>query len=133
MILPKFVKKSWGWELWFANVNEDPTNYCGKLLYVEYKKWSSNFKYHFHKNKDETFFILEGILKLDYIESSGEPATIFLNPGEPFRVKPIMKHRFTSASETGCKFVEVSTFHDDSDSYRCVFKNLRWEIETPST
>lgn len=121
MLLPKFVKKSWGWELWFQNVDEDPINYCGKLLYVEFEKWSSHFKFHFHKKKDETFFILEGRLHLDYIKSNGDPATAVLNPNQTFRVKPGMKHRFTSASETGCKFIEVSTFHDDEDSYRCSF------------
>lgn len=134
-MLPKFVKKSWGWEYWFSNVhelvkrvsedfsmiNEIEINYCGKLLYVEYGEWSSNFKYHYHKIKDETFFVLEGCLHLDYIADDNSPRTLALKPFETFRVKPGMKHRFTSMMETGCKFIEVSTFHSDDDSYRCVY------------
>jgi len=68
-MLPKFIEKSWGWEYWFSNVNEtidDKTiNYCGKMIYVQYNKWSSNFKYHYHKIKDETFLVLEGQLQVD--------------------------------------------------------------------
>lgn len=135
MILPKFVKKTWGWELWFANVDEDPINYCGKLLYVEFQKWSSEFKYHFHRKKDETFFVLEGRLMLDYIKSDGSPATVFLNPNQQMRIKANVKHRFTSAAETGCKFIEASTFHDDDDSYRCEWneKEGNWKVETSET
>ena len=53
-----FVKKDWGWELWFANVQEEidivewddlvkpkRIDYCGKLLYVEHGKWSSGGRY----------------------------------------------------------------------------------------
>lgn len=132
-LLPKFVKKDWGYEYWFQNVNEfknlpldesmitkqETVNYCGKLLYVEYGKWSSNFKYHYHKIKDESFLVLEGELQLDYIDENDNPKTIFLKPLEVFRVRSEMKHRFTSVTETGCKFIEVSTFHSDDDSYRC--------------
>lgn len=136
-MLPKFVKKSWGWEYWFCNVKEvevmghketfvySPVekriNYCGKLLFVEHDKWSSNGKHHYHKEKDETFMVLEGNLIIDYVDSMGNPRSIYLNPLDSFRIKPGTKHRFTSVSKTGCKFIEVSTFHSDSDSYRCQY------------
>lgn len=117
---PNFVKKAWGWEYWFSNV-KDTADYCGKILYVESDKWSSNGKYHYHKIKDETFVVLEGMLQLDYISENDEHLTSYLLPLQSFRIKPGMKHRFTSASQTGCKFVEVSTFHSDDDSYRCSY------------
>jgi mannose-6-phosphate isomerase-like protein (cupin superfamily) len=120
MLLPMFVKKDWGWEYWFSNV-KDSADYCGKILYIEFGKWSSNFKYHYHKKKDETFVVLEGILQIDYVVDEYTLHTIYLNPLQTFRVKPLMKHRFTSVTETGCKFVEVSTFHSDDDSYRCSY------------
>lgn len=126
-MLPMFVKKSWGWEYWFSNVNETQTNYCGKLLYVEHGKWSSNFKYHYHLAKDETFMVLEGELQLDYITDDGRNKTVYLHPLQTFRVTPGMKHRFTSSIRTGCKFVEVSTFHSDSDSYRCEYDTTTGE------
>ena len=128
----EFVKKSWGWELWFANVKEtesfdhdnntDPIikkiDYCGKLLFVEHGQWSSKGKYHYHKIKDETFFITEGLLQLDFIDENDRPDTKILSPMNTFRLKPGVKHRFTSVSKTGCKFIEVSTFHSNDDSYR---------------
>ena len=65
--------------------------------------------------------VLEGELQLDYVCDDGRFKTIYLHPLQTFRVVPGMKHRFTSSSQTGCKFIEVSTFHSDSDSYRCQY------------
>lgn len=140
MLLPKFVKKEWGWEYWFANVSDlrvdgykEPycdeaittqVNYCGKILFVEHNKWSSNFRFHYHNIKDETFVVLEGILQIDYVDDHDNLKSIYLNPLQTFRVKPGIKHRFTSVTETGCKFIESSTFHSDEDSYRC-----EWDLE----
>ena len=118
---PEFVKKSWGWELWFANVQDGP-DYCGKVLYVEHDKWSSEGRYHYHKVKDETFFVVEGALHLVYFDEDTQmPTHEILKANETFRVKPGVKHKFTSAEVTGCKFIEVSTFHSDNDSYRCTY------------
>lgn len=118
MTSQKFVKKSWGWELWFANVQDkDGPDYCGKILFVEHDKWSSYGKYHYHDIKDETFFVVEGELHLAYVDANGVQNRI-LFPHDSFRIKPGVKHKFTSAIETGCKFIEVSTFHSDADSYR---------------
>jgi len=111
----KEVIKFWGWEKWFAN-NE---LYCGKLLYVEYDKWSSEGRYHYHEIKDETFFIIKGKLQLDYVTDDNEFKTIILEKGDSFRVPPLMKHRFTAINSTGCEFVEASTTHRDEDSFRC--------------
>lgn len=119
MLLPKFVKKDWGWELWFANVQEEDKDYCGKILYVEHNKWSSKGAFHYHKIKDETFVVIEGTLWLEYLDSNGVIKDLMLQPHQTFRVKPGTKHKFTSYSETGCKFIEVSTFHSDDDSFRC--------------
>ena len=111
----KVVDKSWGYEIWFEN-NE---LYCGKLLSVDQDKWSSNGKFHYHKLKDETFYVISGILNLDYIDSDGKKISIKLIEGESFRVTPYMKHRFSGATPGSCKFIEVSTTHSDDDSYRC--------------
>jgi len=113
----KKILKSWGWEHWFAN-NE---KYCGKVLYINYGKWSSEGRYHYHKIKDETFFIVEGMLRVDYydIGINITKHSIILNEGDSFRVPTGMKHRFTAASKDGCNFIEASTTHFDSDSYRC--------------
>ena len=119
----KYVKKSWGWELWFANVKEkDGPDYCGKILFIDHEEWSSNGRYHYHKIKDETFCVLEGVLGLVYFdEKENEPKEVHLKQYEQFRIKPGVKHKFTSITHLGCKFVETSTFHSDDDSYRCTY------------
>jgi len=113
------VTKTWGYEHWFEN-NDD---YCGKLLFVEKDKWSSKGAYHYHKLKTETFFVIDGSLKLDYVTEDGEFKTIILNKYDSFRVPSEMKHRFTTKIKKGCKFIEASTTHRDSDSYRVVWNS----------
>jgi len=115
-------EKSWGWEHWFAN-NDD---YCGKLLFVRFNEWSSGGKYHFHKIKDETFFIIEGGLMLDYVED-GEFKSINMGRFESFRVPAGMKHRFAAYTEEGCKFIEASTTHREDDSYRVLWHEEKGE------
>ena len=113
----KFVKKTWGSELWFANT----LYYCGKLLIVEPEKWSSEGKFHYHEIKDETFFIVEGILLLDIADNEGGYQRMTLYENDSYRVMPGVKHRFSAGSEISCKFIEASTHHRDSDSYRCFY------------
>lgn len=120
MIITMIHEKSWGFEHWFVN-NE---KYCGKLLYVRKDEWSSKGKYHYHKIKDETFFVIDGVLLLDFTDEDDRPLhSIELDQYESFNVPPGMKHRFTSMSPEGCKFIEASTTHDEEDSYRCMFNH----------
>jgi len=106
-----FVEKEWGFEIWFANNDM----YCGKLLHVNKLSRSSNGKMHYHKIKDETFFIIKGRLTLDFMEDD-KLVTLKLKKGDSFRIKPNTPHRF-STGLFSCEFIEVSTHHDDSDSY----------------
>ena len=121
-IMEPTVKKSWGYEIWFEN-NE---KYCGKLLFVKYGEWSSKGKFHFHKNKDETFFVIEGTLIIEYEKDNKIHQSKFSEFGT-IRILPGVKHRFTSFSKEGCKFIEVSTTHEDSDSYRCEWNEEKGE------
>jgi len=111
------VEKSWGYELWFANTPE----YCGKLIVVNPEKWSSEGKFHYHEIKDETFFIVDGAMTLDIAQDNGEYERTTLYTNDSYRVMPGVKHRFTSALEIPCKFIEASTHHEDADSYRCYY------------
>lgn len=117
------VRKKWGYELWFEN-NE---KYCGKLLFIEKDKWSSNGNFHYHKIKDETFFVIEGLLLLQFVGDNNELSSIELNENQSVRIFPETKHRFTTISEGGCKFIEVSTSHSDADSYRCYWDKEKKE------
>ena len=110
----KYIKKSWGSELWFQNNSK----YCGKQLEVFRKYWSSKGLFHFHKIKDETFFVVEGTLLLHIIDRNGDLKPIVLSKGDSFRIRPYMKHRFTAINCEKCIFIEVSTQHFEEDSYR---------------
>lgn len=113
---PKVVNKSWGHEVWFAN-----GVYCGKEIFVRDGYTSSYGRFHFHKIKDETFYIIAGKLMLDYYKpapESEEPLQyrVYLKRGDSFHVLPLMRHRFR-AVDGNCRFVEASTHHEDEDSY----------------
>ena len=57
----KLVPKGWGFEKWIVNKPE----YCGKLLYLVKDKKCS---WHYHKLKDEVFFIQSGASLLKFSE-----------------------------------------------------------------
>jgi len=109
----KFVEKRWGYERWFANNKEE--NYCGKELFINQNCHTSM---HFHLNKHEVFYIIEGTLRLDLIDTElGEVNTIFLNKEESYEVEQGQPHQLI-AYQGSVKIIEASTFHEDSDSYR---------------
>jgi quercetin dioxygenase-like cupin family protein len=101
----KFVKKAWGSEEWLANTER----YCGKILTLNPGFVCS---YHYHKKKDETFYVLEGKVYLQV-----ERNDIILQKGDSKRIMPRQKHKFASLNGTS-KMIEISTHHDESDSFR---------------
>jgi N-acetylneuraminate synthase len=108
----KEVKKKWGRELWIVNEPE----YCGKLLTVQP---GHSCSLHFHKNKKETFYVLYGQLKLNILDlKTATGKTTVLKQGEAFTLLPLTPHTFSTADKRPCQFLEVSTHHEDSDSYR---------------
>ena len=101
----KFVNKVWGSENWLVNNKK----YCAKFLNL---KKGYQCSYHYHKKKDETFYCLEGCVKLIV-----EKKLYTLATGQQIRIKPKQKHKFNAITDTA-KILEVSTQHFDSDSYR---------------
>lgn len=99
----KKVKKLWGSEEWIVN-----KIYCGKILNLNRGFRGS---LHFHKKKDETFYILEGKVLLELDEGKR-----ILKAGESQEILPGQKHRFTPLENS--KIIEFSTHHEDSDTYR---------------
>ena len=111
----KTVIKEWGNELWLANNKEH--DYCGKILTVN-PGFSTSL--HFHANKHETFYILEGELEVVTVDTdTTEESLHFLIPGDSFEISPHVPHRLCATGEQA-KFIEISTFHEDSDSYRVI-------------
>ena len=105
--------KGWGYEKWIVNKDE----YCGKLLHIiKGKKWS----WHYHKLKDETFYLQEGKILLKYsdeddIEQSKE---LILERGDKFHVYRGLRHQMFALEDTD--LFEFSTQHFDNDSYRVI-------------
>lgn len=107
------VSKNWGREVIIVN-NQ---NYCGKIL--EFKA-GSKFSMHFHKNKHETFFVLEGFGKMKCIDTEDASTYEFdLKPGTTLEIEPLSPHQVFA--DSNMKILGFSTHHEDSDSYR-VFK-----------
>tara|TARA_B100000287_G_scaffold5037_2_gene4933 strand:+ start:11084 stop:11449 length:366 start_codon:yes stop_codon:yes gene_type:complete len=107
----KFVPKGWGFEKWFHNSEK----YCGKLLYfVKGKKCS----WHYHKLKDEVFYVQSGKIKVYYGDHDDiDKANVtILYPGDNFHVYVGLRHRMEAIEDT--ELFEFSTQHFDSDSHR---------------
>lgn len=106
-----FVPKGWGFEKWIVNTEE----YCGKLLYfVKGKKCS----WHYHKLKDETFYIQSGKILLKYSDNDdiSDAKEIILNKGDKFHIYRQLRHQMFALEDT--ELFEFSTQHFDEDSYR---------------
>jgi len=100
----EYHEKFWGGELWIAN-NE---KYCGKILYL---KKDHHCSFHYHKIKDETFYILKGTVIM-----SIDKDTIIMNEGDVQHIPTGLTHQFIGI--TDAEILEVSTQHFEDDSYR---------------
>ena len=109
----KIVPKGWGYEKWIVNTGE----YCGKLLhFIKGKKCS----WHYHKLKDETFYLQEGKLLVKYSDNDNldEATEIILERGDKFHVYRGLRHQMFAMEDTD--MFEFSTQHFDSDSHRII-------------
>ena len=107
----KIVPKGWGFEKWIVNTEL----YCGKLLHFNMGKRCS---WHYHKIKDETFYIQSGEVLLIYGDDNDmEKAKMkILKPGDKFYVYPGLRHQMQARVDT--ELFEFSTQHFDEDSNR---------------
>lgn len=107
----KFVRKDWGYEDWIINTD----SYCGKILFINHGRHTS---WHYHKEKDECFYILEGEMQLfyDWEKIRWRAGSTFLKPGDSFHIPTGMVHQLHGYSDV--KLFEFSTHHEDSDSIR---------------
>jgi len=107
----KLVPKGWGFEKWIIN-NE---KYCGKILYIvkDYK-----CSWHYHKIKDETFYVQSGKIELryGYHEEKHLSTSVVLTKGDHFHIPVGLKHQMFAIEDT--ELFEFSTQHFDNDSYR---------------
>lgn len=98
-------EKSWGQEEWLVN----NLLYCGKILTINEMYMCS---VHFHKLKDETFYVLSG--NVAFLKNN---KVFVLSKGESLHVPINTPHCF-GAMNGGVKIIEISTQHFENDSYR---------------
>jgi quercetin dioxygenase-like cupin family protein len=105
------VPKGWGFEKWIVN-NE---KYCGKILYFVKDRRCS---WHYHKIKDETFYIQSGKIELIYgwHEEKHLSSSVILSKGDYFHIPVGLKHQMHALEDA--ELFEFSTQHLDEDSYR---------------
>lgn len=109
----KFVEKEWGHEIWLANNEKE--NYCGKILHINQGYTSSM---HFHMEKHETFYVTDGTLQVILIDTEqGKERHHMVLEGCTFEIDRGQPHQLI-AYDGDVEFIEISTFHKDSDSKR---------------
>ena len=105
-----FVEKGWGHELIWATNDK----YCGKLLKFNQH---ARFSMHFHSEKDETWYVLDGKFIVNCIDTSNaEPFSKLLNAGDTWHNVPLLPHQVVCL-EAGT-ILEVSTPDSVEDNYR---------------
>ena len=99
--LQGIVQKGWGSEFIFATNDK----YTGKLL--KFNK-DAKFSMHFHAEKDETWYVLNGKFLVKFIQTeNASTAIVELNPGDVWQNPPLFPHQLICLEEG--TIVEVST------------------------
>jgi len=110
--LQGLVKKGWGYEIIWATTEK----YCGKLLVFE--KAGAKFSMHFHREKDETWFVNTGRFLVRWIDT--ETAKFNereLKEGDTWHNPPLQPHQLI-AIVGNSSITEVSTPDSVEDNYR---------------
>ena len=110
MRLEGFVEKGWGSEFIFATNDK----YCGKLLKFDA---GAKFSMHFHAVKDETWYVLDGVFLLKWIDTkTANEHTKLLAAGDVWHNEPCKPHQLIC--EFAGTIIEVSTPDSVEDNYR---------------
>jgi len=106
----RVVEKAWGREVIFA----DEPGYCGKVL--EFNA-GSEFSMHFHREKDESWYVVSGSLELEVVDPTTTRRKKFLlTQGDTWRNPPGWPHKLRALEPSSV--VEASTRDDAGDNYR---------------
>jgi len=106
------VQKGWGYELIWATTSD----YCGKIMF--FNKEGNKTSMHFHKEKDETWFVNSGKFKVRYIDTSN--SMLYekeLNEGDVWHNPPLQPHQLVAMQDES-SVTEVSTADSVEDNYR---------------
>src|SRR5476649_1459851 len=99
-------------EQWQPKVIAEMNDYQFKIVKLE-----GDFIWHDHKNTDETFIVLEGVLRIDFRDGA-----VHLSAGEMFVIPKGVQHKPYAEKEAKILLVEprgvVNTGNEDSDRKR---------------
>lgn len=94
------IEKPWGHEIIWAHTNQ----YVGKVLHI-LKGHQLSLQY--HKQKDETIYVLSGRLSFTVGCAEDTLRTIIMEPGARYHIVPGLIHRMEAIETTDV--LEVST------------------------
>ena len=106
------VQKGWGYELIWATTDD----YCGKIMF--FNNAGNKTSMHFHKEKDETWFVNSGQFKVRYIDT--KDSMLYekdLNEGDVWHNPPLMPHQLVAMADES-SITEVSTADSVEDNFR---------------
>ena len=104
------VSKGWGSEEFWA-IND---LYCDKLMHFD---TGAKFSMHFHREKDESWYVLSGKFTVRYIDTADASVhEAELNAGDTWHNVPLLPHQLICV-EAGT-VIEVSTPDSVEDNYR---------------
>ena len=105
-------KKGWGYEMIWAT-NE---KYCGKIMV--FNREMAQTSMHFHREKDETWFVNSGKFKVKWIDTKDSKFyEQELVEGSTWHNPPLQPHQLICLSKEG-SVTEVSTPDSVEDNYR---------------
>jgi len=105
----KIVDKPWGYEKIWAEEKE----YRAKILYI---KGGHSLSLQYHNKKDESIYVLSGIVKFEYkhVVGSAPLKVAILEPGDVRNIMSHIVHRI-SAVDYDAQVMEVSNGVSDDD------------------
>jgi mannose-6-phosphate isomerase len=103
--LPREVEKPWGSELWYAHTDR----YAGKILRVSQ---GHKLSVQYHEQKDETSYLLTGLLLLEQGASASTMQRSVLEPGAVWRNQPGVVHTIEALEDSVILEVSTPELHD---------------------
>jgi quercetin dioxygenase-like cupin family protein len=118
-----YVKKGWGSEMiWATN-----DRYCGKFLRF---RAGAKFSMHFHAEKEETWYVLNGKFVVRYIDTEdASQHEKTLVEGDVWHNPPLMPHQVICIEEG--TLIEVSTPDSVEDNFRVLPGDSQQESNIP--
>jgi|LWDU01.1.fsa_nt_gi mannose-6-phosphate isomerase-like protein (cupin superfamily) len=108
----EMIEKGWGREI----ILESNDKYCMKVL--QFDKEGSTSSMHFHKEKDETWTVLSGSIKVEMIDlATATTEEVIIEERGVIRLKPMTPHKVTALQDM-TSIMECSSPDSEEDNYR---------------